>query len=192
MESIALLSYLRRRGRCFHCGTRRSLRYPFLELLTAFFCVASFTHFGITGRAFVGAVFCALLVVLAAIDAERGLIPNAMVLPGAAVILVGNLSAAPGRSVEWVAAAVASGFAFLALALVYRGALGMGDVKLALLLGAGLGKMALVAFLVGLGASSVVALAIVATRGFGARKETIPLAPFLAFGGIVALLASSY
>src|SRR5205823_4006392 len=56
MESIALFSYLWRRGRCFHCGTRRSLRYPFFELLTAFLCVASFTHFGITGRAFVGAL----------------------------------------------------------------------------------------------------------------------------------------
>ena len=192
LESIALISYLSRRGRCTRCGATRSLRYPFLEVLTGFLCVASFTHFGFTARAFVGALFCALLVVIAAIDFEHRLIPNAIVVPGAAIVLVGDIVAVPGHSIEWISAAAAAGFGLLVLALVYRGALGMGDVKLAFLLGAGLGKATLVAFLVGLTATFFFAVMLVATRGIAARKETIPLAPFLALGGVVALLVSAH
>jgi len=190
LQSIALLSYLWRRGTCLRCGARRSLRYPILELLTGFLAVACFTHFGFSGRAFVASIFCAVLVVLAAIDFERRLIPNAIVLPATVVVLVGDIAVAPHRTLEWVAAAFAAGFGLLALALLYRGSIGMGDVKLAFLLGAGLGKATLVAFLVGLAATGVVALAVIANRGLGARKDMLPLAPFLALGAVVALLTT--
>ena len=79
---------------------------------------------------------------------------------------------------------------------LYLGVVHAGDgtegtrARIAFLLGAGLGKATLVAFLVGLAATGVVALAVIANRGLGARKDMLPLAPFLALGAVVALLTT--
>ena len=190
LESIGLFSYLSRGGRCAHCGTRRSLRYPVLELATGLLFVACFLRFGLSGRAFVAAAFCAVLLVLAAIDLERRILPNAIVVPAGLGILLADILVAPHRWLEWIVAAFASSLALLAVALAYRGSLGMGDVKLAFLLGAGLGKAVLLALLVGFVASAFAAAFIVARRGLAARKESIPLGPFLAAGAVVALLVT--
>lgn len=190
VESVALLAYLRRGGRCSRCGAKRSVRYPLLELTMGLLAAACFIHFGFTGRAFVGTVFCAVLLLLAAIDLERRILPNAIVLPAAIFILLADILVAPHRAAEWALSAAASGLGLLALALLYRGALGMGDVKLAFMLGAGLGAAVIVAFLVGLVAAFVGASVILWQRGVGARKESIPLGPFLALGAIVTLLGS--
>jgi prepilin signal peptidase PulO-like enzyme (type II secretory pathway) len=188
--SVVLFSYLLRGGTCSHCGARRGLRYPLLELATGILWVACFARFGLSGRAFVAAAFCAVLLVLAAIDFERRIIPNAIVVPAGALILLSDIVVAPGRALEWTVAAFAAMLALFALALTYRGALGMGDAKLAFLLGAGLGKGVLFAFLAGLSGAALAAVVILASRGMGARKETIPLGPFLAAGAVVALLLS--
>jgi leader peptidase (prepilin peptidase) / N-methyltransferase len=188
-ESVALFSYLLRGGSCSHCGARRGLRYPFLELATAFLFVACFTHFGLSGRAFVACGFCAVLLVLAVIDIEQRILPNAIVLPAAAVILLADIVIAPSRTPEWTIAAFATALGAFALALVYRGALGMGDVKLAFLLGAALGRHVVLAVIVGMLAASVAAALVIMTRGLKARKEAIPFGPFLALGAFVALFA---
>jgi prepilin signal peptidase PulO-like enzyme (type II secretory pathway) len=188
-QSLGIVSYLWRGGRCARCGARRSLRYPLLELLTGALFVACFVRFGVSGRAFVAAAFTAVLVVLAAIDFEKRILPNAIVLPASLAILVANCLVEPDRALEWFLAAAAASLALLALALVYRGALGMGDVKFAFLLGAGLGKAILLALLVGFVAAGLLAVAIMLQHGFAARKQTIPLGPFLALGAIVALIA---
>ncbi len=187
-ESVALLSYLTRRGRCPHCGARRSLRNPLLELTTGALFVGCFAKFGFSGRAFVAAAFCAVLVLLATIDAERRILPNAIVIPAGVVILAADILVEPGRWLEWTTAAFATGLGLLSLALAYRGALGMGDVKLGFLLGAGLGKGILLALPLGFVGVFFPAVFLLATRGLAARKETIPFGPFLAGGAIVALL----
>jgi len=126
-------------------------------------------------------------VAVSAIDIEHRIVPNRIVLPATAVVLVAQLLLEP--SLEWpVAALGASGF-LLAAALAYPKGMGMGDVKLALLLGAMLGWTVAVALLVGLVAAAVPALVIVARRGRAARGVGIPFAPFLAFGALVALFA---
>ena len=188
LQSLALLAYVWRGGRCARCGARRSLRYPALELVTGSLFVACFLRFGLSGRAFVAAAFVGVMVVLAAIDLEQRILPNAIVLPTSVAILFANIVVEPDRTLEWVVAAFASSLVLLALALAYRGALGMGDVKLAFLLGAGLGKGVLLAFLVGFVAAGLAALVIIGRRGFAARKEAIPLGPFLAAGAVVALM----
>jgi leader peptidase (prepilin peptidase) / N-methyltransferase len=189
-DSLALASYVLRRGRCPHCGARRGLRALLLELTTGGLFVACFAHFGFSGRAFVAAAFCAVLVVLAAIDAERRILPNAIVVPAGLAILVADIAVAPHRWLEWLVAALGAGLVLLALALAYRGGLGMGDVKLGFLLGAGLGKAVVWGIALGFIAAFVPAAYILLTRGAAGRKQAIPLGPFLALGSVIALFVA--
>jgi prepilin signal peptidase PulO-like enzyme (type II secretory pathway) len=152
--------------------------------------VLCFLHFGLSGRALVGALFGAVLVYLAAFDLEHRLIPNRVVLPAAAIVLAAQIVLYPNHSVEWLtAAACAAGFFFVTL-LLYPPGLGMGDVKLALLLGAALGTNVVGAVLVGTVAAAVFGGVLVLRGGPQARKMAIAFGPFLALGGIVALLLS--
>ena len=145
-----------------------------------------------SGRAFVGAYFCAFLVVLSAIDVERRILPNVIVLPSAALVLAAQIALYPGQALEWALAAVlASGFLFAAL-VAYPAGMGMGDVKLALLLGAALGKVVAVGLMLGMLAGLVAAVVLFARHGARARKMAIPFGPYLAFGSIVALFAGSW
>jgi len=149
-----------------------------------------FARFGLSGHAFVGAFFGAVVVYVAAFDLEHRLIPNRVVLPATAVVLAAQIALYPGHSVEWVVAAVAAGGFFLATLLVYPPGLGMGDVKLALLLGAALGANVVGAVLVGTIAAALFGVALMFREGSAARKHALAFGPFLAFGGLVALLLS--
>jgi len=148
--------------------------------------VASFTHFGFTGYAVVGAVFVPTLVLLTAIDVQHRLLPNVIVLPAA--VLVGLILAAsdPRTFLAHLAAAAAAGGFFFAFSAFFPGALGMGDTKLVFLLGLALGGRVVGAIFLAFVAVLVAALYIIAKRGAAARKETIPFGPFLALGGLVA------
>jgi prepilin signal peptidase PulO-like enzyme (type II secretory pathway) len=147
--------------------------------------VASFTHFGFTGYALVGAVFTPTLVLLTAIDLQHRLLPNVIVLPAALAVGVIIAASDPGALLAHLAAAAAAGGFFFAFSAFFPGALGMGDAKLVFLLGLALGGRVLGAIFVAFAAVLVAALYIIAKRGAAARKETIPFGPFLALGGVV-------
>jgi leader peptidase (prepilin peptidase)/N-methyltransferase len=186
-DNIPLVSYLVLRGRCRACGERIALRYLAVELATGVLVAGSFLHFGLSARAFVAAFFVSILVVLSAIDFEHRILPDVIVLPSTAIVLAAQVVLFPDRAVEWVVAALgASLFLFLAL-LAYPKGMGMGDVKLALLLGAALGKTVLVGLMVGMLAALVPGLVLIARHGAAGRKVAIPFGPFLAFGAVVAL-----
>src|SRR5205823_2393367 len=137
-DNVPLLSYVLLRGRCRACGARIPLRYPGVELATAALAAGCALAFGLTLHALVAAFFCAALVAVSATDLEHRIIPNRIVLPAAAIVLAAQ-SALDLRH-EWAIAALgASGFLLVA-ALVYPAGMGMGDVKLALLMGAMLGR----------------------------------------------------
>ena len=140
---------------------------------------------GSSAYAVLASAFCVVLVVLAAIDLDYRIVPNRIVLPAAAVVLVAHTLIDP--SIEWVLAALGASVFLLIAALVYPAGLGMGDVKLALLLGAMLGVSVTVALMIGFVAALVPSLALVVRHGSRARKMGIPLVPFLAFGAVVAL-----
>ena len=186
-DNVPVVSWLLLRGRCRSCGARISLLYPAVELATAGLVAGCFVAFGLSGKAFVASFFCVVLVVLSAIDLEHRIVPNRIVLPAALVVLVAQTALDP--SVEWTLGALgASGFLFAA-ALAYPAGMGMGDVKLALLLGAMLGRVVPVGLMIGMIAALVPSVVLLARHGSAARKMGIPFAPFLAFGALVALFA---
>ncbi len=184
-DNVPVVSYLVLRGRCRGCGTGISWVYPAVELLTAFLIAACFLAFGWSGKSFVAAFFCAVLVAISATDLSHRIVPNVIVLPAAALVLVAQTALEP--SAEWAVAAFGAAFFLLVAALVYPQGMGMGDVKLALLMGAMLGRTVPVALMLGMVAALVPSVVLFARHGSAARKMAIPFAPFLAFGSIVAL-----
>jgi leader peptidase (prepilin peptidase) / N-methyltransferase len=186
-DNLPLLSFLLLRGRCRSCGERIGARYPAVELLTGLLVAGCFLRFGLSGEAFLAAFFVSVLVVLSAIDVERRILPDKIVLPSAAVVLVAQVALAPDRWLEWTLAALGASLFLFAALLAYPRGMGMGDVKLCLLLGAMLGKLVLVGLMVGMLAALVPAALLMARHGVAARKMAIPFGPFLAFGAIVAL-----
>jgi leader peptidase (prepilin peptidase)/N-methyltransferase len=184
-DNIPVLSWLLLRGRCRSCGERISALYPAVELTTAGLVAACVFAFGLSAEMLVAAFFCAVLVAVSAIDLEHRIIPNRIVIPSFAIVLVANTLIEP--SPQWALGALgASGFLFLAV-LVYPAGMGMGDVKLALLMGAALGKTVGVALMLGMVAALVPAVVLLARHGSKARKMGIPFGPFLALGSVVAL-----
>jgi leader peptidase (prepilin peptidase)/N-methyltransferase len=186
-DNVPVLSYLLLRGRCRHCGVRIPPRDLAIELTTAVLLAGCVLEFGLTARAASAAIGCAALVVATATDLERRIVPNWVVLPAAAAVLVIQTVFYP--SPQWALGAVgAAGFLFVA-ALAYPGGMGMGDVKLALLIGALLGKVTPVGIMLGLLLALVPSIVLIARHGSGARKIAIPFAPFLAAGAVIALFA---
>jgi leader peptidase (prepilin peptidase)/N-methyltransferase len=184
-DNVPLLSYVLLRGRCRSCGARIGLRYPAVELVTALLVAGSVLAFGLTADAAVAALFCVALVAVSATDLEHRIIPNKIVLPAAVIVLVAQTALHP--SPEWALCALgASGFLFVA-ALAYPAGMGMGDVKLALLMGAMLGRTVGVALMLGMIAALLPGIVLLAKHGQKARKMGIPFGPFLAIGSVVAL-----
>jgi leader peptidase (prepilin peptidase)/N-methyltransferase len=186
-DNIPVLSYLLLRGRCRNCGVSIPWRYPAVEFVTALFVAACALAFGLTAEAAVAAFFCATLVAVSVTDLERYVIPNRIVLPAAGVVLVGQTALDP--SPEWLLAGLGAALFLLLAALAYPGGMGMGDVKLALLLGFGLGRTVPVAMMIGMVTACVPSAVLLARHGRAARKMRIPFGPFLALGGVVALFA---
>ena len=184
-DNVPLLSYALLRGRCRSCGTGIGLRYPAVELTTALVVAGCVLAFGLTADAAVAALFCVALVAVSATDLEHRIIPNKIVLPAAALVLAAQTALHP--SPEWALGALgASGFLFVA-ALAYPAGMGMGDVKLALLMGAMLGRTVGVALMLGMIAALLPGIVLLAKHGQKARKMGIPFGPFLALGSVVAL-----
>jgi leader peptidase (prepilin peptidase)/N-methyltransferase len=186
-DNVPVLSYLLLHGRCRSCRTRIGLIYPMVELATAGLLAGCIVAFGLTLRGAAAAVFCAALVVVTATDVTDRVVPNLVVVPAAVVVLALMTTADPRP--EWAIAGAGAFLFMFAAALVYPNGLGMGDVKLALLMGVALGRTVPVALLLGMIAALVPAVVLFARHGSSARKMAIPFAPFLALGSVVALFA---
>lgn len=191
-DNIPILAYLWLRGRCRTCGVRFGWRYPAIEALTGALFVLSAIRFGVSWDALIAALFCAAMVVLAAIDVEHFLLPDRITLPGIAVGLAvqpwlrepGLLSAAVGA----VAGAAILTFVWGVWYLVRREhGMGFGDVKMLAMIGAFLGLRSMgVALFVAVLAGALVGLALLAVGRFGFRSK-LPFGFFLALGALVAL-----
>jgi len=137
----------------------------------------------------VAVFFVAVLAVVSVVDVQRRIVPNRIVLPAAAIVLAARTIVHP--SVVWVVAGAGAAAFLLATALVRPGGMGMGDVKLALLLGVAVGRTVPLALIVALVSAVVPSVVLLVRHGRAGRTMGIPFAPFLALGGVVALIAGA-
>jgi len=188
-DNVPVLSWIVLRGRCRHCGAAVSARYPAIEALTGVVFGAVVAVGGFDDTLLLELPFAAMLIAVAAIDLEHRIVPNKILLP-LAIWAVAGWALVDLEFLPEAAASGAGAFAFLLLAaLAYPSGMGMGDVKLAGVMGLYLGLAVVPAMLVAFLAGSIVGVAMIAREGATARKKGVPFAPFLALGGLVGLLA---
>ena len=189
-DNVPVLSWVVLRGRARCCGAAISPRYPLTELtLGALYAATVLVLWDEPGEIALGLVFVTTLVAVALTDLERRIIPNKILLVTAILGLAIAAVTDPGSLPERALAALAAGGLLFLAALAYPRGMGLGDVKLAAVMGLFLGRNVGPAILVALLAGSLVGLAMIARHGAAARKQAIPFGPFLALGGVVGLLA---
>jgi leader peptidase (prepilin peptidase)/N-methyltransferase len=171
-------------------STARIEASPFIAAALAVstaFAGASLIRFGVGPESILAAYFCCVLVVLSAIDLERRVLPNRIVVPSTILVLAARIALEPGRAWEWVIAGAAAFAFFYLIAFLYPGGLGLGDVKFAALLGVGLGVAVVPAFVIGMTLAAVYSIGLLLRDGRKAAKTTIAYGPFLASGALIAL-----
>lgn len=181
----AALGYAAPPGRYERHRQPARLVYTAADLAALGLAVACVAVFGTSLHAAAAVVFCLALVVVTTTDLEYHVVPNRVVVPASALVLA--LRTAGDPSAEWILAALAASGVLFVFALVNPSGLGMGDVKLAFLIGAMLGRGAAVGLVAGMIAALVPAIVILVRHGKAGRSKAFPCAPFLALGSILAL-----
>jgi leader peptidase (prepilin peptidase) / N-methyltransferase len=189
-DNVPVLGWLLLHGRCRSCREPISARYPLVEALTAALAVAVVLVKHSAHDLALGLVLLAVLVPVALIDLEHRIIPNRILAPAAAAAIAIGLATHPAGVPEQLIAGAAAGGFLLVFVLAYPRGMGMGDVKLAAVMGLFLGRSVAVAILVGVLAGVIVGAVVIGRVGVAqGRKTALPFGPFLALGGIVGLLA---
>ena len=189
-DNVPVLSWLVLRGKCRSCGARISARYPLVELGTGVLCALVVVAKGPDEDALLGLVLVLLLVPVTLIDLEYRIIPNTLMIIGAVIAPTIVLLTVPDDILEYLIASVAAGAFFFVFAFAYPRGMGMGDVKLAAVLGLFLGRSVGPAIFIALVTGTLVGALVIARKGVQeGRKTAVPFGPFLALGGVVALFA---
>lgn len=187
-DNVPVLSWLLLGGRCRSCKARIPARYPLVELAVGIaFAATAVVLYDDPAELALGLVFVAMLAAITLTDLEHRLIPNRILLVSALVAVALLLAGDRDALVEHLLAAAIAFAVLFVVALAYPRGMGMGDVKLAGLMGLYLGKAVAPALLIGFAAGALFGLALIASRGAEARKQAVPFGPFLALGGVVAI-----
>ena len=192
IDNIPLLSYLLLRGKCHHCGTPISLRYPIVEALTAVLSGYVAWRFGVSFVTLAALLFCWALIALTFIDADTQLLPDQITQP---LIWLGLLANLGGLFTDIQTAIIGAVVGYFSLWTVYwlfklvtgKEGMGYGDFKLLAAIGAWLGwqMLPMVILLSSLvGAVIGIGLMVFARHG---RETPIPFGPYLAIAGVIAL-----
>ncbi len=190
VDNVPVLSWLALRGRCRGCAGAISARYPLVELGTGVLWIAVAAAADDVLDLALGLLLVTALVPLTLIDIDRRLLPNRIVGPAAAAAVVAGVLLDPGFVPEQLIAGAAAGGFFLAAALAYPRGMGMGDVKLAAMLGLYLGRAVAPAIFIALIAGVLAGALVIARKGAAeGRRTAVPFGPFLALGAVIALFA---
>jgi len=189
-DNVPVLSWLLLRGRARCCGAPISPRYPLTELTAgALYAATVLILWDDPAQVALGLAFVTTLLAITLTDLERRIIPNKVLIVSAVAGVALAAALDPSSLPERAIAAAAAGGLLFAVALAYPRGMGLGDVKLAAVMGLYLGRAVAPALLIAFAAGSLVGLALIARHGAAARKRAIPFGPFLALGGLVGLLA---
>ncbi len=187
-DNVPVLGWLLLRGRCRACHEAIPARYPVVEATSCLLAVAVVVTKHSVHDIALGLVLVAVLVPIALIDFDQRIIPNKITLPAAVAALGIGLATKPAGVPEQLIAGMAAGGFLLAFALVYPRGMGMGDVKLAAVLGLYLGRAVAPAIFAGVLAGAVFGAMVMARLGVArGRKTAVPFGPFLALGGLIGL-----
>jgi leader peptidase (prepilin peptidase)/N-methyltransferase len=190
-DNVPVLSWLALRGRCRGCGERISARYPMIELVTGLLFAAIVVVNGLDADLAYELPFAAMLIAVAGIDLEHRIVPNKILLPMAVFGVGASALVRPDALAELLIAGAGAFTFLLVAALIHPAGMGMGDVKLAGVMGLYLGVAVVPALLLGFLTGALVGVGILVKHGAAGRKRGVPFAPFLALGGIVGMLAGS-
>jgi leader peptidase (prepilin peptidase) / N-methyltransferase len=187
-DNVPIVSWLVLRGTCRSCGARISARYPAVEALTAVLFALVVAKYGPDRDVWLPLVFVALLVPIAFIDLDHQIIPNKLTLLGTILALVLLVALQRDDLVEHLIAGLAAGLFFFVAVLAYPRGMGMGDVKLAGVMGLFLGRAVAPALFIAMILGTLVGAAIIARKGAAeGRKTKVPFGPFLAIGGVAGV-----
>lgn len=187
-DNVPVVSWLLLRGRARCCGAPISPRYPLTELAVALlYATTALVFWGDAAEVTLGLAFVTTLITVTITDLERRVIPNKLLIVSALVGAVLAIAFDPSSLPERAMAAAAAGGLLFAVALAYPRGMGLGDVKLAAVMGLYLGRSVAPALLIAFFAGSLFGLALIARRGAAARKQAVPFGPFLALGGVIGL-----
>jgi leader peptidase (prepilin peptidase)/N-methyltransferase len=190
-DNIPVVSWLILRGRCRGCGEGISARYPLVEAITAvlYVAVVAAKHDDVL-QMVLGLVLVTFLVPIAVIDLDLKIIPNKLTGPAAVLAIALGAVLEPSYLPEQLAAGAGALLFFYLPALIHSKGMGMGDVKLAGVLGLYLGRAVAPAIFAGLILGVVIGAAIVASKGVSeGRRVKVPFGPFLAVGALIAIFA---
>lgn len=196
-DNIPVVSWLMLKGRCRHCGDPISIRYPAIELMTGLVFALTVVRIPNEEDWIAYLPLAWVLVVLAFIDLEHKILPNRIVIPsigGMAALLGLAAWLGPSDLHDWLralGAGVAGFLFFFALAVISPRGMGMGDVKLAAVLGMALGYFSwpdvFVGFFLAFAAGAIGGLVLILGKRAGLRSE-VPFGPWLALGTLIGVL----
>lgn len=188
IDNIPVAGWLMLRGRCRNCGESISWRYPVFELLTALLFAACGWKFGLELTLIPALLFVSTLVIVSNADLDMRVVPNAVIVPALGLGAITMALAYPDEWLTWTLAALIAFAVMFATALAYPRGMGMGDVKLAAVMGLYLGRAVAPALLMAFLLGTLVGLVVIARRGVSeGRKTALPFAPFMAVGGVFGL-----
>jgi leader peptidase (prepilin peptidase)/N-methyltransferase len=188
-DNVPLLSYVLLRGRCRFCKELISVRYPAVELASAILCMLLWYKFGFTLTFVLYGLLTSTLLVVALIDFDHKIIPNIITLPGLAIGLGLSLWVLPISPLASLLGLLIGSMLFYLIAIVSKGGMGGGDIKLIAMIGAFLGwQGALFTILSGALMGSLVGMMLM-LLGKKGRKDKVPFGPFLSCGAILFMLS---
>lgn len=176
------------KGKCRHCGDRISIKYPVVELFTGIVFLITYLNFGVSVGFFSSVfLFCALIVI-SFIDLEHRIIPDSIVI---ALIIAGIFFNIVNTEITWLDSLIgffAASIPLLIIAMIFKGGMGGGDIKLMAAAGLFLGwRLILLSLFIASIAGSIIGIGLMVFEK-KKRKDAIPFGPFLATGIFTSLL----
>jgi leader peptidase (prepilin peptidase)/N-methyltransferase len=186
-DNIPIISFLILRGRCRYCQSPISWQYPIVELITGLIFLSLYSNFHISPQFFIYALLCTSLIIIAFIDLEHKIIPDVITLPGIIIGLTLSLIFPHITLLNSFKGLLLGGGLFYAIAIVSRGGMGGGDIKLIAMVGSFLGwKNVLLTIFIGSFFGSIVGIILIILKKKN-RKDMVPFGPFLSLGAIISI-----
>ncbi len=192
-DNIPILSYLALKGKCRHCETSISFRYPVIELMSGIFAVGVFLKYGLTFEAVIYYAFVAALLVITFIDIDHQIIPDVITLPGIPIFFAASFALPEITAVESILGILIGGGSLFSIAWLYhlltqKEGMGGGDIKLLAMMGAIIGWQGVLFAIFVASAVGTVSGMLLMLKNRKTMKLAIPFGPFLAIGGTAYIL----